>query len=67
MNVSADELLDEVEVLEDANHNLRAEIDRLRAGIKEIDRFLIENRIGDALFVCDALLAGVDEQTAQEK
>ena len=41
-----------------------AEIERLRHGIREISRFLDENRPGDASFVCAALL--VDEQFPPE-
>lgn len=40
-----------------------AEIERLRHGVREISRFLDENRPGDASFVCAALLA--DEQSTE--
>jgi hypothetical protein len=45
---------------------LRREIERLMHGIREISRFLDANRMGDASFVCAALLVG-DEQMAESK
>ena len=42
-----------------------AEIERLTHGVREISRFLGENRPGDASFVCAALLA--DEQQPESK
>lgn len=47
----------------DENEELRAEIKRLRHGVREISRFLDERRHGDASFVCAALL--IDEQSTK--
>ena len=58
------EMLEEQDILSREIIALRAEIERLRHGIREISRFLDENRPGDASFVCAALL--VDEQFPPE-
>lgn len=43
------------------------EIKRLTSGIREISRFLDENRPGDASFVCAALLCSADGQSQKSE
>jgi len=51
------EAADEIERLRAKRLDFAKEVERLTNGVKKIQEYLEEDRTGDALFVCDALLA----------